>query len=271
MRIEVERYDREGVLFPIPVLTADEVAYFRACVEDLEGRMGGRPKPSDLMQPHLFYRWAYDLAVHPAVLDAVEQLLGPDILVHSVSIFSKHSHTDDYVSWHQDGHYWGLDVPRLTSAWIALTPSNAENGCLRVVPRSHGEARLPHVDRPYSRDNLLASGLEVAVDVADSETLDVVLAPGEMSLHHVNLVHGSNANRSGEKRIGVAVRYVAPEVRQALEHHPVVLARGRDVYRHYTMLESPPSAPVEEGLQAHVAFTRRLLESRLGVAGDRER
>src|SRR5229473_2721923 len=255
-RIEVERYDRDGVLFPIPALTAAEVAYFRSRVEDLEDRLGGHPRPSDLMQPHLFHRWAYDLAIHPVVLDAVEQLLGPNILVHSASIFSKHSHTADYVSWHQDGYYWGLHVPRLTSAWIALTGSNAENGCMRVVPGSHGIDRLPHIDRPHSKDNLLLSGLEIAVGVIESETLDITLAAGEMSLHHVNIVHGSNPNRSDGKRIGFAVRYVAPEVRQSLRHHSVVLARGRDDYHHYENLQEPPSGNSDQSLLAHTEFTR---------------
>jgi non-haem Fe2+, alpha-ketoglutarate-dependent halogenase len=269
-RIEVERYDREGVLFPIPVLTAAEVEHFRSRVEDLEDRLGGRPKPSDLMQPHLFHRWAYDLVIHPVVLDAVEQILGPDILVHSVSIFSKHPHTADYVSWHQDGYYWGLDMPRLTSAWIALTPSNAENGCLRVVPGSHGVDRLPHVDRPHSRDNLLASGLEIAVEVAESDAVDITLAPGEMSLHHVNIVHGSNPNRSGGKRIGFAIRYVAPEAQQALDHHAVVLARGRDDHHHYSILQAPPSGSIDECLQAQAEFARRRLAARLGSTQNRE-
>jgi non-heme Fe2+,alpha-ketoglutarate-dependent halogenase len=263
-RTDVEGYRRQGVSFPIPVLTAVEVARFRAEVEALEALLGGKPKPSAMMQPHLFFRWAYELATHPAVLDAVEPVLGPDILVHSVSIFSKHPHTADFVSWHQDGYYWGLDAPRLTSAWIALTDSTPENGCLRVVPGSHRLDRLPHRDRPYSQDNLLASGLEVAVEVAESDALDVTLAAGEMSLHHVNIVHGSNPNRSDGKRIGFAIRYVAPEVRQALDHHAVVLARGRDDHHHYTFLREPPTATTEEGLPAQAELYRRRMEARLG-------
>jgi ectoine hydroxylase-related dioxygenase (phytanoyl-CoA dioxygenase family) len=263
-RIEVERYARQGVLFPIPALNRAEVARYRAAVEDLEARLGGKPKPSAMMQPHLFFRWAYDLVTHPAVLDAVEPVLGPDILVHSVSIFSKHPHTADYVSWHQDGYYWGLDAPRLTSAWIALTDSTAENGCLRVVPGSHRVDRLPHTDRPHSPDNLLASGLEIAVEVRESEALDLTLTAGEMSLHHVNIVHGSNPNRSAGKRIGFAIRYVAPAVRQALDHHAVVLARGRDDHHHYRLLEQPPAGSLEEGLAAQAEFARRRVAARLG-------
>lgn len=263
-RTGVDLYGQQGIFFPIPVLTPAEVARFRAEVENLEALLGGKPAPSAMMQPHLHFRWAYELVTHPAVLDAVEAVLGPDLLVHPVSIFSKHPRTADFVSWHQDGYYWGLDAPRLTSAWIALTPSNPENGCLRVVPGSHRVDRLPHRDRPYSPDNLLASGLEIAVDVAESDALDVTLAPGEMSLHHVNIVHGSNPNQSDGKRIGFAIRYVAPEVRQALDHHAVVLARGRDAHHHYTLLPEPPTATTEEGLPAQAEFARRRIEARLG-------
>ena len=262
--IDVESYGRDGVFFPVQVLTATEVEHFRSRVEDLENRLGGRPKPSDLMQPHLFHRWAYDLVIHPAVLDAAEQLLGPDILVHSASIFSKHPRTADFVSWHQDGHYWKLDAPRLVSAWIALTPSDPENGCLRVMPGSHRHDRLPHTDHPGAANNLLASGLEIAVDVDESEARDVVLAPGQMSLHHVNIVHGSNPNRSSGRRIGFAVRYVATGVGQSLEHHEVVLARGVDEHGHYTLLREPPSGSIEDGLQAQAEFARRRLAARLG-------
>jgi ectoine hydroxylase-related dioxygenase (phytanoyl-CoA dioxygenase family) len=261
---QLASYGRDGILFPIPVLPPEETTRFRAAVEELESRLGGKPSPAAMTQPQLHFRWAYDLATHPAVLDVIEQILGPDILVHSASIFSKHPRTADYVSWHQDGYYWGLDAPRLASAWIALTESSPENGCLRVVPGSHLHDRLPHTDRPGTENNLLASGLEIAIEVDESQVRDVVLAPGKMSLHHVHIVHGSNPNRSDGKRIGFAVRYIAPEVRQSLDHHQVVLARGRDRYGNFPLLPEPPGEDVEEGLRAQAEFGRRRLQARLG-------
>ena len=261
---QVASYEREGVLFPIPALTPEETARYRAAVEDLERRLGGKPSPAAMSQPQLHFRWAYDLATHPAVLDAVEQVLGPDILVHSASIFCKHPRTADYVSWHQDGHYWRLEAPRLVSAWVALSDSTPENGCLRVVPGSHHLDRLPHTDRPWAENNLLASGLEIAVDVREEEALDVVLRAGQMSLHHVQIVHGSNPNRSDGKRIGFAIRYVAPEVKQGLDHHQVLLARGSDAHGHYALLEEPPGEDVEEGLRRQAEFAARRLQARLG-------
>jgi non-haem Fe2+, alpha-ketoglutarate-dependent halogenase len=263
---EIEAYQRDGILFPVPALTAGEVARFRAAVEDLERRLGGKPSPAQMAQPQLHFPWAYELATHPAVLNAIEDAIGPDILIHSASIFSKHPHTPDYVSWHQDGHYWELDAPRLASAWIALTDSTVENGCMRVVPGSHGERQL-HTSSPGAKNNLLAAGLEVAVEVKAEEARDVVLRAGEMSLHHVNIVHGSNPNRSDGKRIGFAVRYVAPEVRQTLQHHAVLLARGRDGHHHYTLAD-PPTGDLETALAAQQEFARRNLQARLGPGHD---
>lgn len=261
---QLDAYGRDGILFPIAALSPGEAARYRAEVEALEEHLGGRPSPADMTQPQLHFRWAYDLATHPAVLDAVEQVLGPNILVHSASVFSKHPRSPERVSWHQDGHYWGLDAPRLTSAWIALTESTPENGCLGVVPGSHRLDRLPHVDHPGAKDNLLASGLEIAVEVQVDEVRHVRLAAGQMSLHHVNLVHGSAPNRSGAKRIGFAVRYVAPEVHQGLAHHEVLLARGRDDHGHFELRRQPPGDDLDEGLRAQAEFSRLRRRARLG-------
>jgi non-haem Fe2+, alpha-ketoglutarate-dependent halogenase len=255
-REQVERYERDGILFPIPVLDAEEVAGFRGALEALRARLGGNPKPARMSQPQLHFRWAWDLATHPAVLDAVEDLLGPDILVHSASVFHKPARDPGFVSWHQDGHYWNMSESRLVSAWIALSPSTAENGCLQVVPGSHRE-RLTHTDRPGEEDNLLASGLRLATDIDEDRAADVVLAPGEMSLHHLNLIHGSEPNGSGIDRVGFAVRYVAPAVRQSIGHHAVILARGRDEHGHFTLQTEPPPDDLEAGVASLDLFLSR--------------
>lgn len=259
----VEDYGRDGVLFPIPALDPEEAAHYRAAVEELVSRLGGDPKPADMGQPHLHFRWAHRLATHPAVLDAIESVLGPNILIHSTSIFRKPPRSGSYVSWHQDGAYWGLNAPLLTSAWIALTESTPANGCLRVVPGSHRQRILPYKESPTA-DNLLVSGLEVAVEVDENQAVDVVLAPGEMSLHQVDIIHGSSANRSEASRIGYAVRYVAPELSQALPHHAVVLARGCDDHHHYEIRTELPANDFEEGLMAQREFSERWRLRRLG-------
>jgi ectoine hydroxylase-related dioxygenase (phytanoyl-CoA dioxygenase family) len=232
-------YAADGVLHPLPALDAIEVARFRRGAEELAEWFEGE-KPAISGQAHLFHRWAYDLAVHPRIVDTVAAILGEDILIHSTSLFFKRARTEDFVAWHQDGFYWKLDAPRLVSAWIALTDSAPDNGCLRVVPASHLQ-RLDHRSAPMRPHDLLASGLEIAADVDDRQARDIVLAPGEMSLHHVLIVHGSNANLSSRPRIGFAIRYVAAGVRQERDHHEVMLARGHNVAGHYRVIEGPPA------------------------------
>ena len=260
---QVDRYRQQGFLFPLPVLDAAEVARYRGAVDELEAALGGTPKPSDMSQPQLHFGWAHELATHPRVLDAVEALLGPDLLVHSASIFSKPPHSRSFVSWHQDGAYWGLSEPGVTSAWIALSPSTRENGCLRVVPGSHTSRTLPFAETP-APDNLLASGAEILVAVDEAEAADLLLAPGEMSLHHVDIVHGSSPNGSDGKRVGFAVRYISPATSQQLPHHEVLLARGHDRHGHYEIRRPPPTAGITEGLAAQAEFSARWRRFRLG-------
>jgi len=168
--------------------------------------MGGVLKRMD--NCHLFFRWAYDLATHPGVLDILEDLLGPDLFVHSTRIFYKHAHDPSYVSWHQDGRYSSLNSKPAPSAWIALSESTTENGCLRVVPGSHRSGVHPHVET-FAADNLLNHGEEISVEVDEPKVRNFVLEPGEMSLHHVNLVHGSNPNHSDCSRIGFNILHDA--------------------------------------------------------------
>jgi len=257
-REQVERYERDGVVFPVEVLSREEVAKFRSAFDALESKLGGRPQHRQLIQPHLCYRWAYDLATHERILDVVEQVIGHNILIHSTSLFPKYPSATDHISWHQDAYYWGLSSPRLVSAWVALSESSRANGCLRVAPGTHRGERLPHVQSGQHKGTRLS--LEVAVDVDEAQAVDVVLQPGELSLHHPYAIHGSNPNHTTKKRIGFAIRFVAPEVSQTLPHHAVVLARGRDEYRHFELLGTPPRDDIEEGI-AQQAIVARWIDS----------
>jgi non-haem Fe2+, alpha-ketoglutarate-dependent halogenase len=258
---QVEAYQRDGILFPIPVLSPAETARFRAAFEEVADRLGGRPLAQALGHTHGYFRWSYDLATHPAILDAVEDVLGPDILVWTVSIFPKYPRDPGYISWHQDGTYWGLDSTRVTTAWVALTDSVPENGCMRVVPGSHRRSILPHRDT-YAPDNRLSRGQEIEVAVDEHEAVDVVLRAGEMSLHHVNIIHGSNPNTSDRSRIGFAPRFTTPETRQVDGEPPTaVLARGRDAYGHFRLLQAPPALAFEDAIAAQQAAAGHFLSA----------
>src|SRR5262245_11760127 len=120
---QIQSYHRDGVVFPLAALDEREVAHFRSSHDDLDRRLGGRPTAQQKGDCHLYFPWACELATHPKVLDAVEDMLGPNILIHSSTIFAKYAGDQKFISWHQDSHYWRLSEPRLVSAWIALTDS----------------------------------------------------------------------------------------------------------------------------------------------------
>jgi len=246
---QVGQYEREGVLFPVRVLSPHEVSRYRAAFEQLETRLGGRLSYG--AWPHLHFRWAYELATHPAIADAVEALLGPDLVILSSLILCKYPGAPDFASWHQDGTYSGTHQSPSTSAWLALSDSTPENGCMRVLPGSHHQGIRPHADT-YAQNNLLKRGPQIQIQVDENQAEDVCLRAGEMSLHHNSIIHGSASNRSETKRIGFILRFVTPEFTQATA--PVVQVRGRDNYGHLPHLKDPPAGESDEEIAAWLAF-----------------
>jgi non-heme Fe2+,alpha-ketoglutarate-dependent halogenase len=247
------RYRDLGYYFPVSVLEAAQAVFLLEEVLALRQRLSGASKISKVQ---LHFRWAYDLVLHPAILNAVELVLGPDVLVHTATVFFKESDGTTHVDWHQDGYYLGLSEPEYLTAWVALTPSHPGNGGLQIIPASH-QRELEHIDgfgTKGERKPLSTCQLVLKIDQADA--VDIVLAPGEMSLHHVNLVHGSPPNRSGAPRVGVAIRYVSAGITQKRSHHPVILARGENRAGHYELATVPPAKDVEAGLAARAAFYR---------------
>lgn len=250
-RDQIQAYHHDGVVFPLPVLSEEEVAYFRSLHDEFDRYLGRKPKSTEKSQCHLHFKWACDLATHPKVLDVVEDIIGPDILIHSSTCFAKYAKDEMFISWHQDSHYWGLSEPRLVSAWIALTESNIGNGCLRVLPGTQTR-KFDHLEQ-RDENNMLGTGLTVSEYVDGTSAVDIVLQAGEMSFHHANIIHGSNPNTSTDPRIGFAVRYVSTAVRQERGHHKVILARGEDKY-HYYNLQDKPTAGLEQGMIAKRNF-----------------
>ncbi len=245
-------YRERGYHAPLRAFDAAEAAplhakfdgYWRQNQQQLEAVLP-RERASHLVETHLFLRWVYEIVAHPRILDAVESVLGPDILVWSSQWFPKFPHDRTYVSWHQDETYWGLSPPNVTTAWIALTESTAANGCVRVIPASHIEL-LPQRET-WARDNMLSRGQEIAVEVDESRAVDFVLKPGEFSLHHIGIVHGSRSNESEVPRIGLAVRYISPDVVQRSGEPDIVqLMRGHDDFRHFDIV-APPERDVGYG------------------------
>jgi len=263
----VERYRRDGFYFPVPVLSPGEANEYRRRLEAVEAEHGGTLTAEIRQKPHLLFTWLADLVRHPAILDAVEDVLGPNLLVWSTSFFIKGPRDSTFVSWHQDATYWGLSEPDVVTAWVAITDATVDNGAMRMVPGSHGE-QLAHRDT-FAANNLLSRGQEIEVEVDDARGVDVVLRAGQMSLHHVRMVHGSPPNRSDDRRIGFAIRYIPTHVRQlAGDTDGAMLVRGVDDHRYYVP-ERPPAADLSPEARAHhaesVARSARILYRGTGV------
>jgi len=226
-------YERDGIAFPIRVLSEAEVGEFRAALDSIAGDNQRR-----LDNLHLCYPWAYRLASHEKVLNAVESLIGPDILIDGNLVFYKPPRDAGYASWHQDSVYSGWHLTPSVSAWIALTVSEPANGCMRVIPGSHKQGVLEH-DNVQDPDLLNRRGERLRLGVDESQAVDVVLKPGEMSLHHTNIVHGSNPNTSDGPRIGFIVRYVTDL--STNRDRQVMRVRGNADCSHLRLVEPPAS------------------------------
>lgn len=258
-----DAYRDQGFRFPIDALAEPAAQGYRAKLEAFEaehGRLtGGRTS-----KLHLMLTWMDELIRLPAILDAVEGVLGPDILCWSSAFFIKEARDPSYISWHQDGTYWGLSAPDVATAWLALSPATVASGCMKFVPGSH-LAPVGHRDT-FAPDNALSRGQEVAVEVDENDAVHVVLRPGQASLHHVLLFHASEPNGSDDRRIGLAIRYVAPHVRQLNgKRDSAMLVRGRDVHGHFEPEPRPTRDMAPDAVALHDQVTQQ--RKAIGVTG----
>ena len=244
----VETYRRDGFYSPIRVMSATDAGNYRNALETHEA-LAGQPLQGNMRhKTHLLFTWADELVHHPAILDAVEDAIGPDILCWTTNFFIKEARSPGFVSWHQDSTYWGLDPDEVITAWVAFTDVTPENGYMQVIPGSHKIDQLPHVDT-FHKDNLLSRGQEIAVEVDKAKAVGLDLRAGEMSLHHIKLVHGSDANHTDDRRIGLAIRYIPTYVRQTKVRDAATLVRGSDKFHHFDY-EARPKSDLDEGALA---------------------
>ncbi len=252
----IAAYRRDGFHFPLPVLPPAEAATLRARLEAVEAAQGGPLKAAMRHKPHLLFPWLNEVVRHPRILDAVSDLLGPDLLCWSSTFFIKEAADRGFVSWHQDATYWGLSAPDVTTVWLALTPANRENGCMKFIAGTQA-TQVGHHDT-FDPDNLLTRGQELEVTVNEEQAVLAELAPGEASLHHVMLFHGSEPNRSSDRRIGFAIRYIPTRLRQiAGERDSATLVRGEDRYHHFDPEPAPTADLAPDALALHAAIMDR--------------
>jgi non-haem Fe2+, alpha-ketoglutarate-dependent halogenase len=252
----IRAYRTWGFYAPVRVFSEDEALEYRLLLEAHEAASGGPLQGNWRVKTHLLFTWADRLVHHGKILDAVEDVIGPDILCWTTNFFIKEPRSPGFVSWHQDAAYWGLKPEDVVTAWVALSPSNAESGCMRVIPGTHFESHMPHVDT-FHQDNLLTRGQEIAVEVDEATAVSVPLQPGQISLHHIKLVHGSEPNRSSDRRIGLAIRYIPTHVRQTKHRDSAMLVRGEDRFGHFDLEPRPRRDLDEAAMAAHADAVQR--------------
>ena len=236
-----DAYERDGFVFPYSVVSKSEAEAIRADLEAGEAALADSPSELALLRsyPDRLLPSFDGLIRNSRLLDAASQILGSDLMVWGAGLFIKEANTPSYVSWHQDLSYWGLDKIEKVTAWVALSPSNVASGCMRFVPGSQKKRLVKHVDS-FAADNLLSRGQEIAVEVDEASAVDVVLETGEASLHHGHLFHASGPNITDDRRIGVAIRYITPSMKQESGDRTLVaLVKGEDRFGHFTV-EPPP-------------------------------
>jgi len=255
-----EKFLEDGFLMPVDIFTTGEIDAHRRDLERLEKRLSSINvgNKSQLNYPHVLFRFANEMVRNPRLLDVAESILGPDILVWGSTFFIKEPQTESYVSWHQDMKYWGLsDTNGQVSAWIALNDVGQDNGCMQFLPGSHHGEMLDHRDT-FSETNILTRGQEADIEIDTGKILHVELAPGQASFHHGKLLHASPPNRSKRRRIGLAMQFIAPHVRQQVaEKDFAMLVRGKDRYGYFELI-NPPEDDLSPGA---VALHHRILTS----------
>ena len=243
---QLKQYNEEGYVAPLDILTKDEALDARNEIELIEKEMPNEIDKSGRYNVHLISP-KLDAIVHNSkILDAVESIIGKNILVCSTTLFIKNPNEQGFVSYHQDAKYIGLEPHNWVTAWVALTDSNENNGCMKMWPKSH--LNIKDHNEKFNEGNLLTRGQTVE-NVPEDEVKSIELKAGQMSLHHPRVVHGSGINKSNDRRIGFVIQsYIGTNVKQTLGKNSVQIARGKDKYHHHEIINRTNALMSEESI-----------------------
>lgn len=239
---QAQFFEENGYVSGVPILQGREVERIRRLFDEVEAKEGREKCMIGLRGRHMDIPFVWEMATNSKILDCIEALMGPNILVLSTHFFCKYPGPDKWVAWHQDVTYWGLEPAYALTAWYAVDDSDTGNGCMRVIPGSHRWGILEHGKADKS-GNLLSINQQVRLEAVDeSKAVDFCLKAGEISIHHGHLIHGSNPNGSNRRRCGLTIRYVPPHVKPVAESSlkepwPAVLARGQDREKNFGELK----------------------------------
>jgi non-heme Fe2+,alpha-ketoglutarate-dependent halogenase len=250
-------FERDGVLVGIDVLTREEADAYLARIEAFE-----KSRAADLPVPAIFRTGAHiamtavdELVRHPGILEPVAALLGPDLMVWDSDVIIKEAGSEGFISWHQDLRYWGVDSTDAVTAWLALTDASGAMGCMRFIPGSHREGLVDHTDT-FQDGNLLTRGQTVAREIDEKSAILGALDAGQMSIHHGLTFHASLPNRSDRRRVGLAIRYTTPAMRQIVADRDYAqLVAGEDRYGHFETVPRPAADGDAEAMAAWKRIT----------------
>ena len=245
---QLKQYEDKGFVSPINIFSKEKAKEIRNEIELIEKKMPDELDKSGRYNAHLISPLLDDVTHNPKILDAVQSLIGEDILVCGTTLFIKNPNEKGFVSYHQDAKYIGLEPHNWVTAWVAITDSNEKNGCMRMWSGSHKDNLKEH-DQKFNEGNLLTRGQTVK-NVPHDKTTPLVLKAGQMSLHHPTVVHGSDLNKSNDRRIGFVIQsYIATNVRQILGKNSVQLARGVDNFNHHEIIGRPQNLLNEKDIK----------------------
>jgi hypothetical protein len=266
---QVEAYERDGFVFPVDVLMSHEVEELRGELQAWEKARGALIDFPEKSKSYLLFNWADQLVHHPKILDAVQDLIGPDILVYHSTLFLKEANTPAYVRWHQDSTYFYLQPHLHVTAWVALSDASVQAGCMRALPGSHRWGAFEHDDKPEPM-NMIRRGQGIS-ERFDHETGTMMpVSAGQMSLHHTDLVHASGANESADRRIGYAISYIPAHVRPVGDIRPSALCVRGHSHGHFVeeqRLDVPLSPLAHERHQQALALFRARQDAGFKTAG----
>ena len=236
--LQVSQFQETGFLPAFPVLSADHALHLRANLESFEAENDGVLTGSLRFKNHLLFKWLSDLIRSPRILDVVEDIIGPDIMVWSTDWWIKEANSPQFVSWHQDSQYWGLETDKLVTVWVTLSPSTIESGCMRVLPGSHLGPDLAH-EETYHNDNMLTRGQSID-DINEDKAVNLVVDTGQAVLFAFRIAHASYPNKTDDRRVGLAIRYIPPDTQQQYsDQDSAALVRGVDNHQHFELEPEP--------------------------------
>ena len=245
---QLKQYEDEGFVSPINIFSKDKAKEIRNEIELIEKDMPEELEKSGRYNAHLISPLLDEVTHNSKILNAVESLIGKNILVCGTTLFIKNPNEKGFVSYHQDAKYIGLKPYNWVTAWVAITDSNEHNGCMRMWSGSHRDNLKDH-DQMFNEGNLLTRGQTVN-NVPINETTPLILKAGQMSLHHPTVVHGSDLNKSNDRRIGFVIQsYIGTDVKQVLGTNSVQLARGIDKFNYHQKINRPKSLMDKDDLR----------------------